>query len=64
MTLTVALRGLQDRIRIVTMTDDAERASRGGWVFETGRGGAGAGAGAGAGSGAGGQGGAVRADLV
>ena len=57
-TLTIALRGLQDRIRVVKMTDDAERASRGGWVFETG-GGRGGGAGGG-----GGQGGAVQVDLV
>jgi len=35
--LTVALRGLEDRVRIVKMTDDAERASRGGWVFESDR---------------------------
>jgi putative glutathione S-transferase len=34
--LTVALRGLQDRVQVVKMTDDAERASRGGWVFEPG----------------------------
>ena len=36
-TLTVALRGLEDRVRVVKMTDDAERASRGGWVFESDR---------------------------
>jgi putative glutathione S-transferase len=36
-TLTVALRGLDEKIKVVQMTDDAERASRGGWVFETSR---------------------------
>lgn len=35
-TLTIALRGLGDVVRVVRMTDDAERASRGGWVFERG----------------------------
>ncbi|MDC1215219.1 glutathione S-transferase C-terminal domain-containing protein [bacterium] len=34
-TLTIALRGLQSDIQIGKLTDDAERASRGGWVFET-----------------------------
>ena len=34
-TLTIALRGLGDHVRVVPMTDDAERASRGGWVFES-----------------------------
>ena len=33
-TLTIALKGLSDAIAVVKMTDDAERASRGGWVFE------------------------------
>lgn len=36
-TLTIALLGLQESITVVKMTDDAERASRGGWVFETSR---------------------------
>ena len=35
-TLTIALRGLRDRVQVVSMTDDAERASRGGWVFDNG----------------------------
>ena len=34
-TLTIALLGLRDHVRVVQMTDDAERASRGGWVFES-----------------------------
>ena len=34
-TLTIALRGLGDHVRVIPMTDDAERASRGGWVFES-----------------------------
>ena len=35
-TLTIALKGLGDVVRVARMTDDAERASRGGWVFERG----------------------------
>ena len=31
--LAHALRGLEGRVRLVEMADDAERASRGGWVF-------------------------------
>ena len=34
-TLTIALRGLESQVEVVKMIDDAERASRGGWVFES-----------------------------